>query len=203
LVWETKLNRRDALITLDAYHTEFESMLVMDMDYYQNELRFYNLDGRAYSTVAQLEVNYELLKGLDLRASYKWQDVRATYFNAGLQSMPFVATGIALFNAGYATANKHWTFDATAVHTTPGRVSQSIKTDGFDMPHPFWRVSGQITLKINDFDVYLGGENLTGFTQENPIIDVQDPFGPGFDAGNVWGPIFGRMVYLGVRYTHF
>ena len=51
------------------------------------------------------------------------------------------------------------------------------------------------------WEVYLGGENLTGFRQTDPIVAANDPFGPSFDAGaRVWGPITGRMVYVGFRF---
>ena len=47
--------------------------------------------------------------------------------------------------------------------------------------------------------MYLGGENITNYRQQNPIIDSQNPFGSTFDATRVWGPIIGTNVYLGIR----
>lgn len=49
------------------------------------------------------------------------------------------------------------------------------------------------------YDVYLGVENILGFKQPNPILASSDPFGEYFDASLIWGPVFGRMVYAGVR----
>ena len=49
-------------------------------------------------------------------------------------------------------------------------------------------------------DLYLGGENLTNFLQREAIVSADQPFGPYFDASLVWGPVSGRLVYLGVRY---
>ena len=34
----------------------------------------------------------------------------------------------------------------------------------------------------------------------NPIISSEDPFGQYFDSTFVYGPLFGRMYYLGLRY---
>ena len=48
--------------------------------------------------------------------------------------------------------------------------------------------------------MYLGGENLANFKQENPIVDAQNPFGPDFDASLIYAPIFGRMAYIGMRW---
>jgi hypothetical protein len=50
-------------------------------------------------------------------------------------------------------------------------------------------------------DVYIGAENLFNYRQDDPIIAPDDPFGPYFDSGIVWGPIFGRNIYAGIRYT--
>jgi hypothetical protein len=47
----------------------------------------------------------------------------------------------------------------------------------------------------------VGGENLTNFTQDKPILAYQDPYGEHFDASMVWGPILGRRFYFGLRYT--
>jgi copper chaperone CopZ len=58
------------------------------------------------------------------------------------------------------------------------------------------------------WEVYLGGENLTNYTQEQPILGYQDPFGTSttntyakFDATSVFAPVFGAQVYAGVKYT--
>ena len=50
-------------------------------------------------------------------------------------------------------------------------------------------------------EVYVGVENFLNNTQEDPIVASDDPFGPYFDSSMVWGPIFGRNIYAGVRYT--
>ena len=66
----------------------------------------------------------------------------------------------------------------------------------------FFLLSGQITKSWKDglFELYLGGENLLNFRQDNPILGSNDPFGNYFDASMVWGPIFGRNLYAGMRY---
>jgi hypothetical protein len=49
-------------------------------------------------------------------------------------------------------------------------------------------------------EIYGGIENLLGFTQNDPILASEDPFGPYFDSSLIWGPIFGRKFYAGLRY---
>ena len=62
-------------------------------------------------------------------------------------------------------------------------------------------INTQITRVFSEsFQLYLGVENLTNYKQENAIISSDDPFGDYFDATYVYGPIFGRMTYVGLRY---
>ncbi|MBP1593399.1 MAG: TonB-dependent receptor, partial [Bacteroidetes bacterium] len=47
-----------------------------------------------------------------------------------------------------------------------------------------------------------GAENLTGFTQKNPIIDASNPYGNNFDSTMIWGPVqHGAKYYLGIRFN--
>ena len=51
------------------------------------------------------------------------------------------------------------------------------------------------------FEVYLGGENLANQRQVNPVIGIDQPFGRNFDASLVYAPVFGRMIYAGLRFN--
>ena len=44
------------------------------------------------------------------------------------------------------------------------------------------------------------GENITNVRQENPILSANNPFGANFDSTFVYGPIFGGMYYVGLRF---
>ena len=48
--------------------------------------------------------------------------------------------------------------------------------------------------------MYIGGENLTNYTQPDPIIGAENPLGPDFDASLIWGPVMGINIYAGIRY---
>ena len=61
------------------------------------------------------------------------------------------------------------------------------------------QVSAQITRWFRHFSVYIGGENLTGFRQEQTIINATDPWSSTFDPTMVWGPVQGAMFYAGIR----
>lgn len=42
-------------------------------------------------------------------------------------------------------------------------------------------------------------KNLFNYTQTDPIIDAQNPFGDTFDTSYVYGPILGRRIMVGIR----
>ena len=68
-------------------------------------------------------------------------------------------------------------------------------------------VYAQVTRRFKGFDIYLGGENLTGFRQKNVILGEKMADGmvntaaSDFDASAVWGPWMGATVYAGIRVT--
>ena len=65
----------------------------------------------------------------------------------------------------------------------------------------------QVTRRFKGFDIYIGGENLSGFRQKNVILgDVMpdgmvNPWTMNFDASAVWGPLMGAKIYAGIRVT--
>ena len=66
---------------------------------------------------------------------------------------------------------------------------------------PHYSINSQITRVFsNKFEVYLGGENINNFKQDNPIIMASDPYSKDFDASIIHGPIFGSTYYMGLRF---
>jgi outer membrane receptor for ferrienterochelin and colicins len=176
--------------------------VVVDMDTDPRMLAFYNLDGRSFANSMQAEVQYSPLKSLDLKAAYKFYDVQTT-INGELLPRQFVSRHRALFNAAYATKFDKWKFDFTTQWYGSKRLP-----DTYGKPAEFWRApttpayflfNAQITKTFKKWDMYVGGENLSNFTQPDPILAADRPFGPDFDASLVWAPIFGRMLYAGIR----
>lgn len=198
------LQERELILTLDGYHTRFDQQVVVDYDQSPREVRFYNLDGLSYSNTFQAQLDYALLPELDLRIAYRFNDVRTDYQEGRLER-PFVARHRAFVNLAYATAGK-WDFDLTVNWQGAKRIPSTVENPAdFQLPGrspDFVVVNGQISKQWWDrFDLYLGVENLFNFVQEAPILAADDPFGTYFDSSLVWGPIFGRMVYAGMRYT--
>lgn len=66
-------------INAEYYYTDFQKQVVVDMDTNPHEVSFYNLNGRSYSQVLQVEANYPLFKGFTLTAAYRLTDAKTTY----------------------------------------------------------------------------------------------------------------------------
>jgi outer membrane receptor for ferrienterochelin and colicins len=70
-----------------------------------------------------------------------------------------------------------------------------------EFTNPFSVMNAQITRTFSSvFEVYVGGENILNYRQENPILGANDPFGSYFDSSIVYGPVFGAMYYAGLRF---
>ncbi len=202
-----KINYRDAYVTLDVYRTNFEQQVVIDVDNNTQSVLIYNLKGPSYSNTAQFEFNMEPRKRFFVKTAYRYVDTKVN-FKQGVLQKAMVSVHRAFINLSYETKNSHWQFDFTTQYNGPKRLPA---TGGNPTEYrretyspDYFNVLGQITYltKINraDFNVYLGVENLLNYKQNNPIVASDVPFSKYFDASMVWGPIYGRMLYAGLRF---
>ncbi len=204
-----RLDYRDGEIIVDLYRSEFLEQTVVDLDQSTKEVNFYNLgDGRSFANSFQVQLNYELIRRLDMKLAYRFYDVR-TDFTPGLLLKALLPRQKGFANLAYETRkNKNfglWKFDVTYQLVGEQRLPQTLDNpDEYQLDEyapSYGLLSAQITRVFNkQFELYLGGENLTDFRQENPIVSADDPFGQYFDASMVWAPIFGRMLYAGLRW---
>lgn len=198
-----RLNYKPATLAVDFYHTEFENQTVVDIES-PREVRIYNLQGRSYSTSFQTQFDYELYRNFDVRAAYRWYDVMTEY-SGTLKRKPFIASHRAFINLGYET-NSDWMFDVTGIWHGIKRIPNTEANSPVNQMRKnspsLFHFNAQVTKTWKDrFAVYVGMENITNVRQNNPIIAADNAFGPEFDASMIWGPIFGRMMYMGFRLT--
>lgn len=195
---------RNGYVSFDAYRTDFTSQVVADAYANSTQLQVYNLNGKSFANSFQVEYSHELLKKVDVKLAYKFDDARST-FSGRLLQLPLQSRHKAMFNVGYETLNRHWRFDFTTQWHGPRFLYNTSLDSGIEnltpqkSPH-YFLLFAQVTYILKNFETYLGGENLTGFTQHHPIQGYTQPFSEQFDATNVWGPIFGRMFYAGIRW---
>lgn len=204
VVQEFKFRRQNASLVMDYYYTYFENQLVVDRDASVGSIYFQNLANNSFSHSFQAEVNVPLSKTFDLRMAYKYLDVRAV-FNDELQSKVMVPKHRGFVNLAYHTRNKKWTIDVTTSVFGKSRLPLTLLSTGAfttqNESEIFPMVSGQVTYKYKRLEIYLGGENLGNYTQNNPILDAQNPFSTTFDATRVWAPVLGTMIYGGFRFA--
>lgn len=199
---EFKINGHNGSLGVDYYYTNFASQVVVDRESSAREVRFYQLKGISYSNSLQVQVDYHPVRRLDLRFAWRWFDVRMQY-DSGLRQMPMIAKERWFANLSYTTRNK-WNFDVTVNRTGPKRLPVTLDNpEALRLPaysEAFWLVNLQVSKTFKKgLDAYLGIENLLNFQQPGAIVDAPNPFGNYFDAGMIWGPVFGRMAYAGFR----
>ena len=196
--------QREANVSLDFYRTDFQNQVVVDIDRDVSGVYFYNLDGRSYSNSFQAEIVIQPLERFDITAAYRFSDVKKT-FNGGLQEVPLTTKYKGLLNLSYATWYNRWSFDFTTQLNGQSRLPDTgmnpAEYQKDDYSPQYVILHAQVTKRFKCFDIYAGGENLTDFRQEDPILAAGDPFGEYFDASMVWGPLLGRMFYVGLRLT--
>lgn len=201
--WNIPLWRKTLKLNAEYYYTRFGNQVLFDYDRSVNAIHITNLEGKSYSHTFQIDATYPILEGLDITAAYRYTDVKATYGGV-LREKPLTSRYKGLFTASYKTPLGKWQMDATFQLNGGGRLPQwnsvaGLSTDADRRYSAFGQLNAQVTRWFRTFSIYAGGENLTGFTQQNRIIDAHNPWSSTFDPTLVWGPTRGAMAYVGVR----
>ena len=188
-------------IIFDFYKTLFDNRVIIDFETF-GEFNFYNSSfGKSKSDNYQLEFLFSK-NNWNITAAYKKYDVKS-YYKSGLKEKPIQPRNIIFFNYGIESNkinDKNWKFDITYNRMGKQRLMNNIR-DNDEFVNPHFSLNSQITRVFSkNFEVYLGGENINNYKQENPIIMANNPFDPSFDASIVHGPIFGSTYYAGLRY---
>jgi len=190
-------------INMEYFHTKFNSQAIVDYDTNKSEIRISALEGKSYSHTFQVDATYPVFKGVSLTAAWRYNDVKATY-GGTLREKPLTSRYKGLLTASYKTPLGLWQADATLQLNGGGRMPQPYALDNGSLSwqgrfHAWAQVSAQVTRWFRHWAIYIGGENLTGFKQRNPIIGAENPWGKDFEPTLIWGPVEGALVYAGVR----
>ncbi len=198
------MNKKDATFSLDYYRTEFVNQVIVDVDKSPDFAYISNLHGLSYSNSAQVEAILYPLKGLEAIIAYRINDVRQTV-DGKLREKALSSIHKAVLSLSYKTKYDKWQFDFTTQYHGAMRLPDlSANPVEYQLPThspDYFTFNAQITRRFKKIEIYLGGENLGNYMQMVPIIAANDPFGSYFDSSIVWGPIRGRMIYGGLRFT--
>ena len=188
-------------LIFDFYKTIFDNRVIIDFETF-GEFNFYNSSlGKSKSDNYQIEFLFSK-NNWNITAAYKKYDVKS-YYLSGLKEKPIQPRNIIFFNYGIES-NKvnesNWKFDITYNRLGKQRLMLNPR-DNYEFTDPHFSINSQITRVFSSkLEVYVGGENLNNYKQENPIIMANDPFNQNFDASIIHGPIFGSTYYMGLRY---
>jgi len=192
-----------ATLSLDYFRNDFKNQVIVDIES-AKKIHIYNLAGKSYSNSFQAEVNMTPVTKLDLRVAYRYFDVKQTY-SGNLLDRPFIAKHRAFLSVDYAT-NNDWKFNYTVTFNGKKRIVNPYESYVSFIPSTsspsYYLMNAQVSKSFginNPMDIYVGVENISNFFQQNTILSADDPFGPNFDASMIWGPVTGRMLYLGWR----
>ena len=188
----------------DLYRTDFINQLIVDADANPQQLIFSNLHGKSFANSFQAELSFDPISQLEIKAAYKFYDVKETYHGTLLEK-PLTAKDRALLTATYKTTNDHWQISATAQYIGMQRLPNTAENPGeFQLPQTspaYIQLFAQINYSVRQWQFFIGGENLSNFVQDPRIIDWENPFSPYFDSSIIWGPVTGGTYYAGFRLT--
>jgi len=198
------LFHKDVSLGIDFYRTDFQNQVVVDLED-ARYAKFYDLNGKSYSNSLQAELNVTPVKKLDVRLAYRYFDVKTNY-GGQLLEKPLSASNRAFANLAYDLTG--WKLDYTVNYVGKKRIPSTAANPvayklGNESPS-YVLMNAQVSRSFGKkklFDAYIGAENLTNYFQNNAILSAEQPFSPYFDASLVWGPVTGRTVYAGFRYT--
>jgi outer membrane receptor for ferrienterochelin and colicins len=187
--------------TADVFFTWFERKLVTDLDYNPNEaFILYQRGSRSLSFMNQID--FEPMKGLNLRLAYKYLRSEDQFLE-GLNLAYQIPEHRAFLNSSYESA-KLWKFDLSinwfGTKRLPNTADSPIEFQQDDFSPSFFTVDSQVNKEWKKFEFFAGVKNLFDFRQGQPIVNSGQAFDPYFDSNFIWGPVFGRNIYLGMYY---
>jgi len=195
-------------VILDYYVTDFQNQAVVDLDASAQQVLLYNLEGKSFSKSFQAEFSIELVKHLNIKTAYKYFDVQ-TQFTTGQLQRALQAKHRFFGNVSFETHIKEqgqqWKFDFTynwlGAQRLPNTTSNPAAYQLADYAPSFAVMNAQITRTFSStLEMYIGGENMGNYKQNNGIVQNENPFGAYFDSSMLYGPVFGQMYYAGLRF---
>jgi outer membrane receptor for ferrienterochelin and colicins len=209
---EFRLFYMPTTLGLDYFNTTFLQEVVLDRET-AGQASFYNMKNGTRANSFQAQLDLQPARRTEVRLAYRMFDVQSTYKKADgstqVLAKPFISRNRAFINITQKTRDD-WQFSTTATWYGPQRIAGARDTiygsgvfaydivDKFSPNFFLWNAQVSKTFK-KQFEVFVGAENILNYKQSNPIQEAANPFNQNFDAGLVWGPIFGRMMYGGFR----
>lgn len=192
------------MIDVDLFHTRFSNRIMADYDADPGLIVYQNLNGHAVTRGLAFSVNQNVDFDRFLwSAGLTMQDVYSV--DHGARSNAFFAPRIrATLGATYRTQALPVRLDYTATVTGPMRLPEYNA--------PFERPTRSPIFSLHNLqatwssgrgatEFYANVKNLFNYVQPTPLVAPDDPFGEHFDTAYIYGPMRGRHLMVGIRYT--
>lgn len=212
VVWNYRINNNyQGTWSVDAYRTVFHRQILSDVcsDPNGETLDLLPLSGTSYSnSLLMTFTQYFFQEQWELRLAYKYTDAQAT-MGGLVQPIPFQPTHRGLIHLAWKTPKENWSANITVNIVGPQRlppISYRSDVPNFYLTghSPTFAVLNAHVVKHfgKQWEVYIGGENLTNYLQPQPVLGAAAPFAPYsfFDASMVYGPTATRRIYIGAKY---
>ena len=193
-------NDERSYLSVDYFHIDFSNQVLIDQEREPEKVWVYNLQGKSYTNTCQIDFSTEPVQRFTVSATFRYNDNKVDLAGQGLVETPLRDRYKGVLNLQYGTRMYKWTFDLTAQINGRSRLP-NFMPDGYSPVYPLF--FAQVTRKFRGVDVYAGMENILNYKQQNPILSANDAFGPAFNSSVIWGPLMGRRIYAGIRYTLF
>jgi len=215
-------------LALDAsvFYTYFNNRIVPDYDTDPNKIIYDNLQGFAVSQGMSLNIEMELLSGINLKAGGTIMENTIT--ENGIKAQQILTekfTGV--WGLSYKLKRLNLSIDYTGNVYSPMRLPTLGELDPRSNYSPWWSIQNvQFTFSgIKNFEIYGGVKNLLNWTPNkgNPFIiarshdpfdknvqynesnqviaTAENPYALTFDPSYVFGPNQGIRGFIGVRYN--
>ena len=197
-------NYRKGAINFDWYQTNFKNRMRIDYDTDPKSFLIYNQSNGSTSKTFQVELMYKIFKTVEWKMAYKYLDVITYTDSIGKLSDPFIAKNRIVTSLYYESFNRKWkanfTLNLVGSKRLPAIHLHDSTAKPFLQSPAYQTINLQLTRTFKQTEVYIGAENMLDFKQLSHLTGSDDPYGPYFDVSNIWGPMDGRRIYIGVRF---
>jgi len=208
IVGKPLINLSEIEINLDAYITSFEKQLILDLDDNRPEkqyISFYGLNGNSQTTHIGSTVKIPIYKKLSLKLGGKWISSKVNYLS-GYRSQLFVPTWRALSSMDWESNNKVWSVNITGHYVGKMRLPDKtyfpieLQSKYSETSKPYVHLQSQINYLKPNWEIYIGCENLSNYTQHNAIISANNISSAYFETSEVYAPLNGIKPYIGIKW---
>lgn len=181
---------------------------MVGLDQFQGSRPWINisgLEGKSRAWVLGSTVSYQFFDFINAKIGFRYQDnkLNADYRFREQVMIPKWRGMVAL---DWESKSKVWSINMTMNYIGPMRLPDKpnypheLIHDHTGKSPAYPLLQTQINYLKGSWDLYLGCENITNYTQHSAIIAPTDPHGDYFNATEVFAPINGIKPYLGIRY---